>query len=121
MRSTKEWIGRSDDSRPPDHVRLRVFAAHNGICHISKRAITAADTWDLEHILAICNGGENRESNLAPALIKPHRAKTARDLAQKAKNDRVRKRHLGIKKRSTFACSRDSRFKKKINGEVVLR
>ena len=39
----------------------------------------------------------------------------------KAKNDRVRKKHLGIKKPSTFACSKSSKWKKKLNGEVVLR
>lgn len=121
MRSTSEWIGQTDDAKIPDYVRLRIFNRCGGICHISERKITPADDWELEHIIALCNGGEHRESNMAPALAKPHKAKTARDLAQKAKNDRVRKRHLGIRKRSTFACSRDSRWKKKVNGEVVLR
>ena len=121
MRSTAEWIGKTDDAKVPDYVRLRIFNRANGICHISGRKITAADTWELEHVKALCNGGEHRESNMAPALAKPHKAKTAADLAQKAKNDRVSKRHLGIRKRSTFACSRDSRFKKKIDGSVVLR
>jgi 5-methylcytosine-specific restriction enzyme A len=97
VRSTQEWIGKTDDAKVPDYVRLRVFNRANGICHISKRKITAADDWELEHIIALCNGGEHRESNCAPALTKPHKIKTAADLAQKAKNDRVRKKHLGIK------------------------
>lgn len=121
MRTTDEWIGKTDDARPPEHVRLRIFNTHDGICHISGRKITAADKWEAEHVLAICNGGQNRESNMAPALIKPHKTKTARDLAQKAKNDRVRKKHLGIRKPSRFACSRKSKWKKKLSGEVVAR
>ena len=39
----------------------------------------------------------------------------------KAKVSRVRKKHLGIRKPSTFACSRNSKWKRKINGEVVAR
>jgi hypothetical protein len=66
-------------------------------------------------------GGEHRESNLAPALVEPHKQKTKLDVAIKSKNARVSKKHFGIRKRSTFACSRDSRFKKKIDGSVVLR
>jgi hypothetical protein len=121
MRRTQEWIGRTDDSRPPDYVLLRIFARHDGICHISGRKIMPGEKWEAEHILAICNGGRNCESNMAPALVKPHKVKTAADLALKAKNDRVRKRHLGIRKRSTFPGSRDSKFKRKVSGEVVLR
>ena len=114
MRQTKEWIGKSDDAKVPDYVRLRVFNHHNGICHISDRKITAADAWELEHILALCNGGEHREANLAPALAKPHKIKTRDDLAIKAKNDRVRKKHLGLKRPRTI--TRWRRF----SGEPVV-
>lgn len=120
-RSTQEWIAKHDDQRVPDYVRLRVFARHNGICHLSGLKISASDKWELEHITALCNGGEHREGNLAPALVKPHKAKTALDLKQKAKNDRVRKRHLGIRKQSRFPASRDSKWKKRVDGSVVLR
>lgn len=102
MRTTQEWIGKTDDARPPDYVRLRVFNKYDGICYLSQRKILASDTWDLEHIHAICNGGENCESNMAPAMTAPHKIKTKADRAIKAKNDRVRKRHIGIKKPSTF-------------------
>lgn len=56
------------------------------------------EKWELEHILALALGGEHRESNMAPALVAPHKVKTKADRRMKAKNDRVRKRHLGVKK-----------------------
>lgn len=121
MRSTGEWIGKDDDARPPAYVRLRVFNAYSGICYLSGTIIRPGDDWDLEHILAMCNGGENREGNLAPALKPPHKIKTKNDLRIKAKNDRVRKKHIGIRKPSTFQGSRDSIWKKKIDGSVVRR
>lgn len=102
MRSTAEWIGKTDDAKVPAHVRLRVFNHYDGRCYLSERRIMVGDKWDLEHIVALCNGGEHREGNLAPALIGPHKIKTKQDVAAKAKNDRVRKRHLGIKKPRTI-------------------
>ena len=102
MRSTDEWIGKTDDAKVPPHVRLRVFDRYGGICYLSGRKIGAGDAWDIEHILAICLGGEHRESNMAPALKDPHKIKTKADRRQKAKNDRVRKKHLGIKKPRTI-------------------
>lgn len=113
MRAVPEWIGKTPDTPAPPRVRLRVFERHNGICYLSGRKIGAGDKWQLEHPLAIINGGENRESNLAPALVEPHKFKTAEDVKQKAKNDRVRKKHLGIKKQRTIRAWR------KFNGEIV--
>jgi 5-methylcytosine-specific restriction endonuclease McrA len=92
-----EWIGKTDDARVPPYVRLRVFEAFKGTCYLSGRKIMAADKWELEHKIALCNGGEHRESNFAPALVAPHKIKTKQDRATKAKNDSVRKKFLGIK------------------------
>ncbi|WP_043161647.1 restriction endonuclease [Bradyrhizobium sp. Ai1a-2] len=94
-----EWIGKTDDSRPPAHVRLRIFDRYHGICHWSKREIRPGDEWDVDHIIALINKGENRESNMAPILRgKPHKEKTARDVAEKSRVYRKRAAHLGLKK-----------------------
>jgi 5-methylcytosine-specific restriction protein A len=95
-RSVPEWIGKTDDTAIPRRVKARVFLAHGGICHISGRKITPADQWDCDHVKALCNGGENRESNLAPALRDKHREKTAQDVDEKSKTERIRAKHLGI-------------------------
>lgn len=96
----KAWIGKTDDSRPPPYVRLRIFEDHGGLCYLSNRKIMPGEKWHVEHIVAICNGGENRESNMAPALVSPHKIKTKQDRATKAKNDHVRMKHIGIREPS---------------------
>lgn len=120
MRAVKEWIGKTDDARVPDRVRLRVFTARDGICHISGRKIEAGERWELEHIVAICNGGLHRESNLAPALVEPHKAKTAADRAEKKIIDRKRKKHLGIRKTQArpLPGTKASGIRKRMNGNV---
>ena len=122
MRAVPEWIARHDDEAIPKRVKLRVFERAGGICHISGRKITAADQWECDHITALCNGGEHRESNLAPALRDKHRAKTAEDVGVKSKTARVRAKHLGIKRSARpMPGSRASKWKQKLNGQVVLR
>ncbi len=122
-RSVDLWVGKTDDTRPPPRVRLRVFDKHDGICHISGRKINPGDNWELDHIVALVNGGKNDESNLAPALKDAHKPKTAADVAAKAKTDRVRKKHLGIGtgKKALIPGSKGTRFKRKIDGTVVAR
>lgn len=95
-RELPEWRGKTDDTPAPPRVRLRVFEDHGGICYLSNRKIMPGEKWQLEHIIAICNGGENRESNMAPALVEPHKIKSAEDVAQKSKNYRIRAKHLGV-------------------------
>ncbi len=96
-RSVDEWRGKSDDTPIPPRVRARVFEAHGGRCHWSGRKIMAGEDWDLDHVRALINGGEHRESNLAPILRgKPHKEKTARDVAEKAKVARIKAKHLGV-------------------------
>lgn len=74
-----------------------------------------------DHRIALINGGRNVESNFQLLCEPCHKVKTGADVKIKAKIARVRKRHLGIKKRSKFSCSKDSPFKKKLDGTVVRR
>ena len=121
-RQVPEWIGKTPDTPAPPRVKLRVFEKNGGICHLTGRKITPADQWDLDHITALVNGGENRESNLAPALRHAHKEKSAQDVAQKAKDRRVRSRLERIeKKRATIAGSKETKWKRKIDGTVVPR
>lgn len=121
-RAVPEWIGKTDDAAIPPRVRLRVFERTGGVCHITGRKIMPGDEWDVDHVIALCNGGEHRESNLAPALRAAHRAKTAGDVKTRAKSDRVRKKHLGIHQPKTrLPGSKGSGWKAKIGGGWVRR
>jgi hypothetical protein len=123
-RSVPEWIGATPDTAIPPRVRLRVFEAHGGVCHISGRKIRAGEKWEADHVIAVINGGENRESNLAPALLDKHKAKTAADVRQKADVARKRQKHLGIKTESGRKLQSrgfDKTRRKKLNGTVEVR
>ncbi len=101
-RSVLEWIGKTPDSMPPPTVRARIFDAHDGRCHISDEKIKPGDAWDLEHKKSLRNGGENRETNLAPALRSKHREKTAQENKDGAKADRMHMAHIGVRKEPTM-------------------
>jgi 5-methylcytosine-specific restriction protein A len=114
-REVEEWIGRTPDEAPPPRVRDRVFSRHDGICHRAKRKIRPGEPWQTDHIVAIINGGENRESNLAPILADKHKEKTAEDVAEKSRIYRKRAKHIGVFSRRPWHPGR----KKKVSGEVV--
>lgn len=120
-RSVNIWVGASPDSPIPARVRLRTFERFGGRCASCGVKLGGAVPFDLDHELALVLGGRHSEDNLRP-LCKPcHGAKTASDVKAKAKSARIRERHLGIKRKSSFACARSSPWKKKLNGEVVRR
>jgi hypothetical protein len=120
MRSLPEWRGKTDDSPIPAAVRLRVFNRYDGICYLSGRKIRPGDQWDIEHVQALSLGGGHREKNLAPALVVPHKAKTRKDRALKANDDRVRKKHFGIRRRQSrpMPGTRASGIRKRLDGRV---
>lgn len=95
-RSVDEWIGKTDDSMPPPHIRLRIFEAHGGICHLARRKIRAGERWDLDHVKPLWDGGENRESNLAPALKDKHVEKNAIEARERSEGRRKKSKHFGI-------------------------
>jgi 5-methylcytosine-specific restriction protein A len=95
-RAVPLWVGSSDDAKVPPRVRIRIFEREGGRCWISGRRIGPADLWDLDHKVALINGGSHSEDNLFPALRDKHREKTAEDVALKSKTARIRAKHLGI-------------------------
>lgn len=99
-RAVPEWIGKTDDAKVPPRVRVRIFEREGGKCHLSGRKIMPGEPWDLDHGVALINGGEHREKNLFPALREKHRKKTAQDVAEKSQVYRVKAKHLGVRKQS---------------------
>ena len=94
-RSLKEWVGRTDDERAPPRIRHRIFDDCGGKCHICCNVIVGKK-WALDHVKALVNGGENRQSNLKPVHIACHAEKTAADVAEKAAIAAKRQAYLRI-------------------------
>jgi len=94
-RTLPEWIGKTPDTKVPKRVRQRVYDAHNGTCHICELPIKTAETWHLDHLLALIMGGENREKNLAPAHAHCNLKKANDEKAAKAKVAKIKGRHTG--------------------------
>lgn len=101
-RTLPEWIGKTDDASIPPRVRLRVLDRDGGKCHLCKLVIKTGETWDADHVTALINGGENRETNLAPAHKHCHVIKTAADAAEKSRVSKQRKAHVGIRPVATM-------------------
>lgn len=121
MRTLPEWIGKTDDQRAPGKVRQRVFDREGGICHLCQQAIQVGQKYDLDHVEALINGGENRESNLKPAHRKCHIDKTAADVAEKSKIAAIRGKHIGAVRPSSKLATRDKRAPKRLTKQMPAR
>jgi 5-methylcytosine-specific restriction endonuclease McrA len=112
-RTTDEWIGKTDDEPAPPRVRQRLFDTAQGQCQKCTRKLYPGQ-WSVDHVVALINGGENRERNLQILCTIPcHSDKTRADVKQKATTARKRARNIGIKKPRTMTRWR------KFNGEIV--
>jgi len=83
--------------------RLRIWEAHKGVCILCKRKIDGVrEAWIVEHVRALVLGGTDTDDNCGPAHEDCRRAKDKADVASGAKAKRMKARHLGIKKPSSF-------------------
>lgn len=105
-------------------ARVRLFAQHEGRCHICKEKIDGVrERWEVEHIIPLELGGADDPSNWAPAHVTCHKGKTKQDAADIGRARRVYARHIGAKapSRTPLPGGRGSRWKKKLNGTVEER
>lgn len=103
-------------------VRVALFQKHDGVCHLCGGKINVGEAWEVEHIIPFAMGGADDESNWSPAHIKCHRTKTSEDVGNIAKAKRREARHIGAKvSKSPLPFGRQSKFKRKMDGTVVLR
>lgn len=102
----------------PPMRRLRIFEAHGGICILCDLKIKVGDIWTIEHKRALVLGGEDTDANCAPAHEACRRDKDKADLADGARAKRRKAKLYGIKKAGR---GWDTRFRKRMNGEVVAR
>ncbi len=64
-RTVEEWIGAKDESAVPQRVKLRIIRAQDEKCACGcGQKLGVGESIQFDHILAMINGGENRETNL---------------------------------------------------------
>ena len=74
--------------------RARIFAAHEGRCHMCLRRLGPGDDWDVDHVQALERGGDDDDANLAPICDWCHDTKTADDHAEAGKGRRRYTKHV---------------------------
>lgn len=115
-------VGSTPRKPMPQMRRLRIWEDHKGVCILCKENIDGVrEAWTVEHIIALGLGGADEDDNCGPAHEACRRAKDKLDVPRIAKAKRMKVRHLGIKKRSTFPGGRDSKLKRKMDGTVEVR
>lgn len=95
-RTLLEWIGQSPDTRIPPRVKISILERYGYRCACCTREFVPGDCPEFDHIVALINGGENREANIQPLCSWCHREKSAEDVALKSQVARRRKKHFGI-------------------------
>jgi len=103
--------------------RARIFEAHKGTCHICGQAIDGTrERWEVEHLAPYALTRDDSDDNLAPAHASCHAGKTAEDVTQIAKANRVARKHKGAHRpKASIPGSRESKWKRRIDGTVVRR
>lgn len=104
-------------------ARAGLFEAHGGRCHMCLGKIQAGEAWEVSHPIPLAAGGDDVESNRAPAHKKCHGHHTATvDAPLIAKTRRQHQKHIGAFKSSRpMPGSKASRFRKLMNGTVLIR
>jgi 5-methylcytosine-specific restriction endonuclease McrA len=104
-------------------IRVKIFEKECGLCHLCNMKVSSGQEWDVSHEIPLEIGGADDMSNWRVAHRKCHRTHTAKvDIPRIAKSKRVYARYIGAKvSRNTMPGSRRSKWKRKMDGTVVLR
>lgn len=102
--------------------KLQMFIRAKGVCCICGGKINGvSEAWD-EHVNPLWLAGDNSAPNRAPAHERCARVKTAKEATDRASIRKKAERHFGAHtSKNPMPCGRKSKWKKKMNGEVVPR
>lgn len=105
-------------------ARLEFFRERRGMCALCGGRINGTrEAWDIEHTIPLSLGGDDEPPNWTVVHRKCHAAKTRHDARNLAEARHREARHIGAKapSRHPLPGGRNSRWQKKITGEVVPR
>lgn len=88
-------LSRSDRPSLSAAQRVRIFDHHKGVCHLCGLVVKAGEKWHVEHVIPRWQGGPDSIDNMQPAHDDCHAPKTAAEARQRAKEARIRAKHLG--------------------------
>lgn len=77
-----------------DQDRAKAFALAGGRCECCTRRIYPGDDWDLDHRIALENGGTNEPGNMQVLCEVCHAKKTGEDHARAGKSRRTYTKHV---------------------------
>ena len=97
MRTVPEWFGKTDDTPIPPRTKLRVKSRAHDCCEIC--GVRVRYGGQVDHTIALINGGQNRETNLRFLCRNCHAKKTKTDLALKSRAAKRQKRVAGFEKK----------------------
>lgn len=122
-RTVSEWIGRNDDAQPTSACKRRILDRQNDLCAITGLPFDEKNRAEFDHIVPLWLGGQNRETNLHAIRPEPHRRKTATEATVRAKVHAAGDKHRGIARKPSkpFPGGKQSKWKRRIDGTVVLR
>lgn len=102
MRSVPEWIGKTDDEAIPPRVKLRIFEKYKRKCCECRLDIVGRLLPAYDHVIAIANGGENKESNIQLLCTECHKVKTKSDVSEKSTLNKKKIKRLKLRRRRTI-------------------
>ena len=103
-------------------TRLAAWDRCGGKCDGCGRKIFPGDGPEYDHRIPAEQGGDNALGNCQMLCRGCHKAKTRGDMKVIAKSRSVRAKHVGASKpRQIMPGSKASRWKRKVDGTVVLR
>lgn len=95
-----EWIAKNDNEAIPPRVKLRIFQKFNKRCAGCTLLIVGKLRPEYDHVSALINGGQHRESNIQLLCSACHKVKTRTDIAEKSDAYRKQLNAAGIRKPS---------------------
>lgn len=105
--------------------KAKLFLERGGKCHRCGRKLSSGDKWTDEHVIALENAGTNAWDNRDITCSWCFHPKNAEDAKKAAKGRRVAVQNCvprsERRSKTPMPFGKNSRLKKKINGQVVER